>query len=110
MDLLRKADCFQSHPTHAHGMDPAHLSREQARGHCTSSTPGFNSDHGLITLSPPIFPAFSPGYPTKQWQSGVRSPDSHSRVLSISWAASPPDPPLLSLLCCLTLQREHIMC
>lgn len=50
MDLLRKADCFQSHPTLAHGMDPAHLSREQARGHCTSSTPGFNSDHGLITL------------------------------------------------------------
>lgn len=53
MDLLRKADCFQSHPTLAHGMDPAHLSREQARGHCTSSTPGFNSDHGLVTLSPP---------------------------------------------------------
>lgn len=55
MDLLRKADCFQSHPTHAHGMDPAHLSREQARGHCTSSTPGFNSDHGLITLPRPQY-------------------------------------------------------
>lgn len=53
MDLLRKADCFQSHLTLAHGMDPAHLSREEARGHCTSSTSGFNSDHGLITLSPP---------------------------------------------------------
>lgn len=52
MDLLRKADCFQSHLTHAMEVDPAHLSREQARGHCTSSTPGFNSDHGLITLSP----------------------------------------------------------
>lgn len=99
--LPRKADCFQSHPTHARGMDPAHLSRQQAQGHCTSSTPGFSSDHCLLTLSFSIFPAFSPGYPTKQWQSGVKSPDSQSRVLSISWAASPPGPPLFSLPCSL---------
>lgn len=110
MDLLpRKADCFQSHPTHAHGIDPAHPSRQQARGHCISPTPVLDSDHYLITLSPSRFPAFSPAYPTKQWQSEVRSPDSQPRVLSISWAASPPGPPLLSLLCCLTFQREHII-